>query len=222
MKRFWRPAVAAALISAGMLGSPAWGARITLKDGTELSGSVLDRTDDKIVIGMERSNVATVDGQPLPPPVAVGSVAPGFTATDLAGTVHSLESGKGQVTLLQFWATWCPYCRKDMAMMKQVAARYADRGLRIVTVSIDEDVQKLKTFVAEHAVPYPVISVTTAPDLPSLYETHGVPAYFLIDRQGLIAGAWGGSVTHGLPEGAQTELERRLEMLIPSAGTSAS
>ena len=103
--------------------------------------------------------------------------------------------------------------------MKDVSTRYGERGLRIVTVSIDEDLGKLKTFLAQQPLPYPVISVSAAPDLPSRYEARGVPGYFLIDRDGKIAGVWRGSVTHGLAQGEQTELEKQLESLLPSKNT---
>ena len=222
MRRLWRSAGAAvsAIALAAALSAPAWGERIKLKDGTELSGSVVDRSDEKLLIGVDRDDVALVDGQPLPPPVKLGSAAPAFTATDLSGVARSIE--KGQVTLLQFWASWCPYCRKDMALMKDLAARYGDKGLRIVTVSIDEDPEKLNTFLAEQPLPYPVISIAASPELTGLYEMRGVPAYFLIDRQGVIAGTWRGSVTHGAPEGEPTELEKRLEILFPVKAASAS
>ncbi|MDP3766660.1 MAG: TlpA disulfide reductase family protein, partial [Dehalococcoidia bacterium] len=213
-------AAAAALIVAlvGMPGSPAWGERIKLNDGTELSASVVDRDAESLVVRVPRAAIATVDDRPLPPPVEVGAVAPAFTATDLTGVARSVGQAQGQATLLQFWASWCPYCRKDVELMKMLLTRYGDRGLRIVTVSIDEDLNKLKAFVAEHALPYSVISVSALPDLPAKYEARGVPGYYLIDGQGVIAGVWRGSVTQGLPEGTPTELEERLEVLMPQKG----
>ena len=218
MKRFWKPAAiaATAIVSASVLGNPAWGERIKLKDGTELSGTVLDRDARRVIVGVPRDAVALVDGQPLPPPVMVGTAAPAFTAVDLAGVSRSVEPG--HVTLVQFWASWCPYCRKDVELMKRLLVRYGDQGLRVVTISIDEDPDKLKSFVAAQALPYPVISVSAVPDLPAQYETRGVPGYYLIDRQGVIAGIWQGSVTHGLAQGEATELEKRLEVLFPSKG----
>ena len=190
--------------------------RIKLTDGTELSADVLDRSPESLVVRVPRAAVATVDGQPLPPPLVDGAPAPAFRATDLAGVAHTLEDGKGQVTLLQFWASWCPYCRKDLPLMKQLFTQHGAKGLRIVTVSIDEDLEKLKTFVSKEGVPYPIISVSDKPDLPALYETRGIPAYFLIDRQGRLAGVWRGSVTQMAEPGKTTELEQRLAKLLSS------
>ena len=190
--------------------------RITLTDGTELSADVLDRSPESLIVQVPRTAVATVDGQPLPPPLVEGVLAPAFRATDLAGVARALEDGKGQVTLLQFWASWCPYCRKDLSLMKQLFTQHDGKGLRIVTVSIDEDVAKLKEFVSRESVLFPVISATDASGLPALYETRGVPAYFLIDRQGRLAGVWQGSVTQGTEPGKATELEQRLAKLLNS------
>ena len=103
--------------------------------------------------------------------------------------------------------------------MKQLFARHDGKGLRIMTVSIDQDLEKLKAFIEHESVPYPVISVSDNPGLPSLYETRGIPAYFLIDRDGRLAGVWRGSVTQSAGDGKTTELEERLAKLL---GASSS
>src|SRR3989338_8890897 len=189
---------------------PAVAERIQLTDGTELSAEVVDRSPESLVVRVPRKTVVTVDGQPLPPPVIEGSAAPAFSATDLNGVTRSLTEGRGQVVLLQFWASWCPFCRKDISLMKQLFAQHEGKGLRIVTVSIDEDVEQLKAFVRGEGLPYPIISVSAKPDLPALYEMRGVPAYVLIARQGVIAGTWSGSVTQPAGPANETELEQRL------------
>lgn len=200
----------AGLVTAGSAAAE----RIKLQDGTELSAVVLGRDAASVVVRLPRKEVATVDGQPLPVPVTPGTVAPAFTATDLNGVAQSLEAGRGQVTLLQFWATWCPHCRSDLPLMKQLLAQYGDRGLRILTVSIDQDLEKLKAFLTAQPVLYPVISASAAPELPDRYEARGVPSYFLIDQQGVIAGVWPGSVTETAGKDKPTDLEERLKQLL--------
>ena len=210
-------AMIAAVCLAGLAGRRLAAAeRIQLTDGTELSADVLDRSPESLIVRMPRQAVATVDGQPLPPPLVEGVLAPAFRATDLTGVARALEDGKGQIRLLQFWASWCPYCRKDLSLMKQLFAQHEGKGLRMMTVSIDEDVEKLKTFIKNESLPYPVISTADNPDLPVLYETRGVPAYFLIDRDGRLAGVWHGSVTQMAGSGKTTELEGRLAKLLHS------
>jgi peroxiredoxin len=222
MRRAWLKAggrAAAAAVVVGLLGvGSALAERIKLTDGAELSAEVVDRSPESLIVRVPRTAVATVDGQPLPPPLLEGAPAPAFHATDLAGVARSLTDSAGQVTLLQFWASWCPYCRKDLPLMKQLFAQHEGKGVRIVTVSIDEDLEKLKAFVGNEAVPYPIIAAAGQPGLPELYETRGIPAYFLIDQRGRIAGVWRGSVTQVADPGQKTELEQRLAQLLNPSG----
>ena len=197
---------------------PAVAERIKLTDGTEVTAEILDRSPEGLIVQLPRTGVVTVDGQPLPPPVIEGAAAPAFSGTDLKGTARSLAEGRGQVVLLQFWASWCPHCRHDIELMKRLFAQHEGNGLRLVTVSIDQDVEKLKAFVRSEALPYPVISVADNPDLPDRYEARGVPSYFLIDQQGRIAGVWRGSVTETAGGAKDTQLEQRLAALLKPSG----
>ena len=210
---------AAALLAIALAGTgPAVAERLKLTDGTELTAQILDRSPESLIVQLPRTGIATVDGQPLPPPVIEGSAAPAFSATDLNGVARSLAEGRGQVLLLQFWASWCPHCRHDIELMKRLFAQHDGKGLRLVTVSIDQDVEKLKAFVRDESLPYPVISVSESPDLPDRYEARGVPSYFLIDQQGRIAGVWRGSVTEVAGSAKDTQLEQRLAALLKPSG----
>ena len=189
-----------------------WAEEIRLKDGTKFSGTVLEKNGEAVIIGLPRAAVASVDGQSLPPPVAAGTPAPGFNVVDTSGALQSLEAYRGHPTLLQFWATWCPHCRSDLPLMKDLARRYQEKGFRILAVSIDQDLGALKNFLSDQPLPYPVVSVATAPHLPDLYETQGVPAYFLIDPTGVIVKAWSGSVTE-----RESDFEQILAHLLGSS-----
>lgn len=197
----------------------AWADEIRLKDGTELSASVLSRDGDNVVVQLPRSNIATINGRPLQAPVTTGAVAPEFQAVDLTGTPQTLASAGGQVTLLQFWATWCPHCRADVALMKDLFARYHNQGLRIMTVSVDQDLSQLRSFIQNQQLPYAVIPVYDHPasareqsTLPELYEVRGIPAYYLIDSNGMIAQTYSGSVTE-----ARKDLEGDLKRLLAAS-----
>lgn len=168
---------------------------IRLKDGTEVSGAVLQRDGESVLVLFPRASIETVNGTPLPPPVASGLPAPGFSAVDLAGATHSLAENGGRATLLQFWASWCPHCRSDLSLIKKLFARSPDQGLRILTVSVDQDLAALRRLIQQEQLAYPVISISTHPTLPDLYEMQGIPAYFLIGADGTIINTWSGSVT---------------------------
>ncbi|MBI4341920.1 MAG: TlpA family protein disulfide reductase [Candidatus Omnitrophica bacterium] len=191
--------------------------QIKLQDGTEFAGSILGRDGDRIVIGLSRSSVAAVDGQTLPPPVTTGATAPAFSAVDLNGTTQTLGAEQGEATLVHFWASWCPHCRSDVPLMKDLFARYQGKGLRIVTVSLDQDVSKLAQFMKDQQLPYPVVAAYQDPaspnaTLPELYEAQGVPAYYLIDANGVVAKTFSGSVTEG-----NMDLESDLQKLLATA-----
>ena len=189
-------------LSGGLLGLVLAGGQagradeIQLKGGAKVSAAVLQRDGESVILQVPRADIETVNGQPLPPPVAAGSPAPEFTAVDLSGATHTLSEYRGHPVLVQFWASWCPHCRSDLALMKKLFAQYQQgKQLGMVTVSIDQDVEKLQAFVKQEGVAFPVIAASAHPDLAERYEAQGVPAYYLIGGDGVIAKTWSGSVT---------------------------
>lgn len=187
---------------------------ITLKDGTKLSATVVSREREGVVVQIPRNQVASVNGEPLEEAVAEGSRAPDFTVVDLKGQTHTLADPAAKVTLLKFWASWCPFCRADIPAIKDLDARYRDKGLRVLAISVDQDPEKLKVFVAKEPLPYPVIPTSgeglslQQMTLPDRYETQGIPAYFLI-AHGKIAKTIAGSVTAG-----KQDLETPIKQLL--------
>ncbi len=113
--------------------------------------------------------------------VIVGDAVLDFSLPDLQGKLQTLP--KGDVILLNFWATWCPPCRQEMPSMVELSKKYADKGLKVVAVSVDRDSKALKDFVAEYSLPFLVLH-----DIDSaVSESYGVyryPETFLIDRKG--------------------------------------
>ena len=193
--------------------------KIRLKDGTEFSAEVLERNAEHVMLAVPRAQIDALDGEPLPAPVAAGTNAPAFAALDLSGAKHAVPDPSWAATLVQFWATWCPHCRTDVPLLTQWASRYGDQGLRIVSVSVDKDLKALRDFVRAHQIPYSVIALHDQPDgglptLPERYEMRGVPAYYVIDAQGVIAQTASGSITE-----SGTDVEGTLKRLL---GGSAS
>lgn len=212
--------VGAVLVLALLVGGnvPARAEQIKLKDGTKVSGTVLQKDDESVYVQLPRASVESVDGQPLPPPVAVGTTAPAFEAVDLAGAPQSLAANKGHVVLLQFWASWCPHCRSDVPYMKELATKYEKKGVKILTVSVDQELDKLQAFLQNEQLPYPVITASAYPALPALYEMQGIPGYYLISATGTIMKVWRGSLTEGAATG-KTELDGLLDTLLKTSET---
>src|SRR5215472_13583770 len=77
-----------------------------------------------------------------------------FTLSDLQGKTWHLRDLKGEVVLVNFWATWCPPCRKEMPDLQALYDRYKDRGLVVLSIS-DEEAAKVSHFVAERKITYP-------------------------------------------------------------------
>ncbi|MBI4681833.1 MAG: TlpA family protein disulfide reductase [Nitrospirae bacterium] len=111
--------------------------------------------------------------------------APDFTLKDMAGNDVSLSSFKGKPVLLNFWATWCPYCRKERAHLNTLYKEYRDKGLIIVSVSTDSSVNDVKIFLKNTPADFIILSDSER-KAASLYNIGGYPTSFLINREGII------------------------------------
>lgn len=111
-----------------------------------------------------------------------GVAAPLFTTVDILGNSQRLADHKGQVVLVNIWATWCGPCRAEMPKLDQLYKDKKQDGLIVFGIS-DEDVPQQRKFLAQIPVTYPLLTLNG--DVPSLYrEIARYPAIFLIDRQG--------------------------------------
>ncbi len=112
-----------------------------------------------------------------------GDKSASLSLPDLHGVMHSLP--KGEVVLLNFWATWCPPCRQEIPSMVELHKKLSPQGLRIVAVSVDKNYDDLEKFVKEYQMPFQVLH-----DADSIaarqYGVFRFPETFLIDRQGRI------------------------------------
>ncbi len=105
-----------------------------------------------------------------------------FTLTDLQGKTWSLKELKGKVVLVNFWATWCPPCRKEMPDLNTLYQRFRDQGFVVLAIS-DEEADKVKPFIAERNVSYPVM-LDPGRKVNELFQVEGIPKSFVYDREG--------------------------------------
>jgi cytochrome c biogenesis protein CcmG, thiol:disulfide interchange protein DsbE len=117
-------------------------------------------------------------------PPRIGSSAPDFTLQDSQNKV-TLSQLRGQIVVLNFWATWCPPCIEEMPSLVEMQRRMKDKGITVVAVSIDEDESAYQKFVKEHAANLLTVR-DPAQKTPTLYGTHGWPETFIIDRGGVM------------------------------------
>lgn len=119
--------------------------------------------------------------------VEIGSPAPAYRTTTLTGDSTSLEQQRGKVVLLNVWATWCKPCRAEIPELLAVRTRYADRGLEIIGVSVDVAgaERDIRDFMKEFQMTYPI---WLDPDerISTEFLLVGVPATFVIDRNGVL------------------------------------
>jgi peroxiredoxin len=105
-----------------------------------------------------------------------------FTLTDLQGKSWSLKALRGKVVLVNFWATWCQPCRREMPDLEALYNRFKDQGLVILGIS-DEESAKVKELLAEQKVSYPVL-LDPGRQVNELFRIQGIPKNFVYDRNG--------------------------------------
>lgn len=112
--------------------------------------------------------------------------APGFRLKNLQGEHVSLSDYHGKVVLLNFWATWCAPCRKEMPSMEKLWQTYRKQGLVILAVSTDNGGEsRIRNFVGRLNLTFPIL-LDAASLASDRYQVSGIPVSFLIDRQGRI------------------------------------
>jgi thiol-disulfide isomerase/thioredoxin len=118
--------------------------------------------------------------------------APRFTASSLRGENFTNDSLKGQVTLLQFWTTWCPYCRRDQPVLENITRDFSGEGLVILAVDVHESGETVKKYLEEHTRSCHIV-LTENTNLVAEFNPKSFPFYVLIDRDGNIAGTQDGA-----------------------------
>ena len=106
----------------------------------------------------------------------------GFTLTALDGKVYNLDALRGHVVLLNFWATWCPPCRKEMPDMQKLYERFEKKGFLVLAVS-DEKRETVEGFLAKQSYTFPILLDPDRKTNTAFY-VEGIPKSFLFDRQG--------------------------------------
>lgn len=120
--------------------------------------------------------------------IRVGDFRPGFNLGTTTGTIDNIDNYAGKVVLLNFWATWCLPCRKEIPMLQTLQDQYGHEGFQVIGIAMD-DVSRVREFVAELGIEYP--NLVGAGDVMLTGLSYGnssgaLPYSVLIDRQGTI------------------------------------
>ncbi len=128
-----------------------------------------------LLVAGSASALAVTEGQP----------APDIDATLLDGTVFSLAQARGQVVIINFWATWCAPCRKEMPALDAFYRQHGGAGLRLLAISMDapQDAAKVRDVVREYRFD---VALEDATDHHGYGRIRRVPVTFVIDRRGIL------------------------------------
>jgi len=113
--------------------------------------------------------------------------APRFRAKTLDGETFTNDSVKGKVLLLQFWTTWCQYCRREQPIVDDINKEFSAKGLVLLAVNVGESKKKVKKFLEENPRSVRIV-LTEDTNLAAMFQATVFPIYVAIDREGNIAG----------------------------------
>lgn len=161
--------------------------RLHIASGT---GLTLAMAGAFLVVAGRLWDVAT--GPSAPPP---GSPAPSFTATTLEGESFELEAHRGQVLLLDFWASWCGPCVRSMPGLDSMHRQLSDRGFRVVGINQEPDSRDaIRRWVRERGLAFEHV-VDEGQAIARAYAVYTYPTSVLIDRRGRIVQRYRGAVS---------------------------
>ena len=114
---------------------------------------------------------------------ASASLAPTFTLKSRAGEVVSLDKYKGQVVMLNFWASWCGPCRQEMPLLEQMQKKYSALGFTLLGVNVDHDSKDAEKWLNGMNVTFPILFDTES-KVSKAYDVSAMPSSIFIDRKG--------------------------------------
>jgi thiol-disulfide isomerase/thioredoxin len=158
------------------------------------------------------------NGEPIvcpPTPISdtprpeAGYPAPALSGVDLTGAKHDLAELRGRVVVVDFWATWCPPCRKMIPHEKELVKRLQGKKFTFIGVSSDENRATLEKFVAQNSIPWPNLLENNL--ISRNWQVQFLPKLFIIDGKGVIRRVIEGG-------GQDAILDKAVDMLLAELG----
>lgn len=148
----------------------------------------------------------------VPSPVSAAgqsaAAAPDFALPERAGGEVSLAGLKGDVVLINFWATWCGPCRKEMPVLEQIYRRYKSLGFTLLAVNVEEDSEGAVRWLEQVPVSFPVLFDRDS-RVSKLYDVTAMPSTVIVDRQGRVR-----YVHYGYTPGTENVYQDQIRSLI--------
>jgi peroxiredoxin len=143
---------------------------------------------------------------------ALADLKPGDRAIDfekpsLSGATVRLSALRGKVVLIDFWASWCEPCKKELPLLAKMAPRLRARGVEIVTVNIDDRRESAEAFLKQHDLQITVVADSDK-KIVAKYDPPKMPSSFVVDRTGIVR-----AINGGFEDGDASRIERQLSAL---------
>ncbi len=133
-----------------------------------------------------------------------GAAAPDFEARTLGGSTIKLSSLHGKVVLLDFWASWCEPCKKELPLLAKMASQLKPKGVEVITINIDEQAANAASFVKDHGLKLTVV-LDSGQSIVKRYEPPKMPSSYAIDRAGVVR-----AVNEGFNDGDEAKIAQQL------------
>ncbi len=111
--------------------------------------------------------------------------AKNFTLKDMDGTQHSLKDYQGKPVIINFWATWCPPCRRELPSMNKGWQKIKTSGIAMIAINVGEDADTIFNFMADYPIDFQVL-LDTSGDIINEWPVLGLPTTFVLDKNGYI------------------------------------
>ena len=128
-------------------------------------------------------------------PVKVNFASPKLTLTDTQGVAHSLADYRGQIVLVNLWATWCAPCQEEMPALQSFYNKHKDQGFVVIAINDGDPTQDVLQFVKDYRLNFPIWLDPTYSATEQAFKTLNLPTSFLIDRSGTIQLQWVGGIS---------------------------
>ena len=137
-----------------------------------------------------------------------GQLAPDFALKSSTGENLRLSEYRGDVVMINFWATWCGPCRQEMPLLDQLYTRYERVGFNLLGVNIDDDSRRAMQMIEELGVNFPVL-FDARKEVSKLYDVIAMPSTVILDREGNLR-----YVHHGYEPGYENDYQDQIRALL--------